>query len=193
MSDIASLESRLSAALDRIAAGLDTVGAPAAADHSEEIAALQSALEEERTANAQLEERLKAVSAELEEAKSQVSEAPAEVSGDVADLKAAHAAEIEALQAAAAEERRAWEGLNSRLVRMRRSNKLMRTNTVALRQAAADMVVDPNLINQSLQVELDAQQAAFELEQAEADVILKTLQPLIGDPENDVNEELDDA
>ena len=62
MTDIADLENRLSAAMDRIAAGLNNLGdAPAAAsgdqsgDQSEEIAALRAALEEERTANAQLE------------------------------------------------------------------------------------------------------------------------------------------
>ena len=55
----------------------------------------------------------------------------------------------------------------------------MRSNTLALRQAAADMVVDPELINNSLQVELDAAIAAQELERAEADVIIKTLMPMV--------------
>lgn len=174
MSEIAELENRLSAAMDRIAAGLtDLSGAPSI-DASEEIEALKAALEEERTTNAQLEERIKVLSAI-----GTASEAAEDQSAEMAALKEAHARELQALKDAAAEERAAWEGLNQRLVRMRRSNKLMRSNTLALRQAASDMVVDASLINNSLQLELDATKAAQELERAEADVILKTLLPLV--------------
>ena len=169
MTDIADLENRLSAAMDRIATGLNSLGdAPAAAsgdqsgDQSEEIAALKAALEEERTANAQLEARVKALTAAAE------ARASGDTDGEVAAVTGAHQQEIEAIRDAAAEERAAWAGLNQRLVRLRRSNKLMRSNTLALRQAAADMVVDPELINNSLQVELDAAIAAQELERAEA-------------------------
>ena len=180
MTDIADLENRLSAAMDRIATGLNTLGdvPPAASgdqsgDQSEEIAALKAALEEERTANAQLEARVKALTAAAE------ARASGDTDGEVAAVTGAHQQEIEAIRDAAAEERAAWAGLNQRLVRLRRSNKLMRSNTLALRQAAADMVVDHELINNSLQVELDAAIAAQELERAEADVIIKTLMPMV--------------
>ena len=178
MSDIADLENRLSAAMDRISNGVNQLGgsAPAAVpagDQSGEIAALRAALEEERTANAQLEERIKALTAAAE------ARAPGDASGEAVAVQEAHRREIEAMRDAAAEERAAWEGLNQRLVRMRRSNKLMRSNTLALRQAASDMVVNPELINNSLQVELDATRAAQELERAEADVIIKTLMPMV--------------
>ncbi|WP_370231629.1 hypothetical protein [Cognatishimia sp.] len=176
MTDIADLENRLSAAMDRIATGLNALGdAPQAAsgDASAEIAALRAALDEERTANAQLEERIKALTAAAD------ARAMGDAAGEVAAVTDAHQREIEAIRDAAAEERAAWAGLNQRLVRLRRSNKLMRSNTLALRQAAADMVVDPELINNSLQVELDAAIAAQELERAEADVIIKTLMPMV--------------
>lgn len=194
MNEIADLESRLSAALDRIAQGLDHVGQVAdtpektedapAADTSAfeaEIKLLQDALAQERQAKEILVaevERLK----DAPKAPVVTAVGGSSASDGVDALKAAHAAEIEALHASAAEERKAWEGLNSRLVRMRRSNKLMRSNTIALRQAAADQVADADLINQSLQLELDAVMAAQELERAEVDVVLKTLQPLLGDP-----------
>ena len=60
MSDIAALEGRITAALDRIRSGLDQVAAaaPAGGDAS---AALQDQLDEERTANAQLVERVRAL------------------------------------------------------------------------------------------------------------------------------------
>ncbi|MEL6960659.1 MAG: hypothetical protein AAGL89_17105, partial [Pseudomonadota bacterium] len=69
MSDIESLEGRITAALDRISAGAERLAAlepaPVAADGapSEDLAAqvaqLTARLDEERTANAQLEERVK--------------------------------------------------------------------------------------------------------------------------------------
>lgn len=197
MSEIADLENRLSAALDRIAQGLDKGFEQATvADGSDtpetavdttafenEIKLLQDALAQERQAK-------EILVAEVERLKD-VQKAPVVTSvqtgsdandDEIDALKAAHAAEIEALHVAAAAERQAWEGLNSRVVRMRRSNKLMRSNTIALRQAAADQVADADLINQSLQLELQAAETAQELERAEVDVILKTLQPLLGDP-----------
>lgn len=55
MSDIAELERRITAALDRIGAGVE------AASDSGEITTLNEALEAERVANAQLEERVSAI------------------------------------------------------------------------------------------------------------------------------------
>lgn len=176
MTDIADLENRLSAAMDRIATGLSNVSSGSGggnADQSAEIAALKAALEEERTANAQLQERIRVLTLAAE------ARSTGDSQGAAAAISDMHHQEIEAIRDAAAEERAAWEGLNQRLVRLRRSNKLMRSNTLALRQAASDMVVDPELINNSLQVELDATKAAHELERAEADVIIKTLMPLV--------------
>ena len=73
MTDIADLENRLSAALDRIAGGIDHLGASSgpvftstSISDDSEVAALRAALEEERTANAQLKERIKALTAVAE-------------------------------------------------------------------------------------------------------------------------------
>lgn len=55
MSDIEGLQQRLSAAMERVAAGLENLGG------QDQAEALQQALEEERTVSAQLEERLRAL------------------------------------------------------------------------------------------------------------------------------------
>ncbi len=189
MGEIADLENRLSAALDRIAKGVDGIGAPAAtpiaienSDQTAEIQALQQALEAERATNAQLEERVRALTA----SQSLTGNGSASHLAEIDTLKAVHAEEIAAVRQDAVEEREAWEGLSNRLVRMRRSNKLMRSNAVALRQAALEKVVDAEVINQSLQTELEALKSAYDLERAEADVIIKTLEPLLD--EADVEE-----
>ncbi|MCB1328913.1 MAG: hypothetical protein KDK28_05445, partial [Maritimibacter sp.] len=60
MTEITELQARITAALDRIGAGLEGLG-PARPDAGEEVARLTEALEEERTANAQLEERVRTI------------------------------------------------------------------------------------------------------------------------------------
>ena len=55
MSDIDELQRRITAAMDRVAAGLDQLGANSGGDS----AALGQALEEEKLANAQLAERVR--------------------------------------------------------------------------------------------------------------------------------------
>ncbi|SHG38029.1 hypothetical protein [Cognatishimia maritima] len=191
MSEIADLENRLSAALDRIARGMDAVVAgdqgaetdEALADRVEE---LESELEAERSARALLEDQIQTLSGAAAANNSAADKAEVEA------LKKAHAEELETLRAAHAAERDAWEGLNSRLVRMRRTTKLMRSSAAAMRQAATAKLSDPEAINQSLAAELEALQAEHELERAETDVILKTLQPLLGDPEKDSQTEHED-
>ena len=107
MSQIEELQSRITAAMDRIGAGVDTLvdqmGSTAAAD-----AALQSALEEEKLANTQLEERLRSIkakhAAELEEAQASaggdgpnVEELQAELDGLKAQV--ADTSEVDGLKA----------------------------------------------------------------------------------------------
>lgn len=64
MSEIEALEQRLTAAMDRIAAGTHALGAAQGAD----TAALQAALDDEKTANAQLTERVRKMSERQEAA-----------------------------------------------------------------------------------------------------------------------------
>ncbi len=60
MSDIAELEQRITAALERIDTGVGELAQGGSAD-SAELEALKEALEAEKTANAQLEERVAAI------------------------------------------------------------------------------------------------------------------------------------
>lgn len=175
MSEIEDLERRLSAAMDRIATGLDKMGAAQGGSADAEIAVLKETLEAQKAENARLKAELEALSAVAGSGDG----GSGDVSGELAALRMRHTEEVTALKDAAAEERAAWEGLNSRLVRMRRSNKLLRTNTLALRQAMAENVSDAELINQSLVTELDALNAAYDVDRAETDAILKTLHPLL--------------
>lgn len=197
MSEIADLENRLSAALDRIAQGIDKIdtgSAPIAGDNdaaeaqAARIAELEATLEAERAEKAVLEDQIQTLTGAA--AANAATSGGAAGDADLDALKQAHAEELEYMRAVSASEREAWEGLNSRLVRLRRTNKLMRSNAAAMRHEASMKVADPEAINQSLQSEFEALQAAYELERAETDVILKTLQPLLGDPEKDAEEAL---
>lgn len=112
MSQIEELQSRITAAMDRIGAGVETLvdqmGSNADAD-----AALQTALEEEKLANAQLEERLKSIkakhAAELEEAQAGASSTVApnteELQAELDGLKAqlADTSEVDGLKVELAE------------------------------------------------------------------------------------------
>ncbi len=145
MSEISELERRITKALDRIrdgiASGDDGVGA------SDDSAALKAQLEEERTANAQLEERIRA-------------------------LKARHAAEIEALSStnSGAEERHA--DLETALDQLRQANEALRENNAALRAALAEGVADAGMINEAMQAELEALSAQQAADAAEVEAIL---------------------
>lgn len=67
MSDISDLENRISAAMDRISRGLETLASPAQETDTAELEGLQSALADEKLANAQLTERLSALNGRIEE------------------------------------------------------------------------------------------------------------------------------
>lgn len=194
MTEIADLENRLSAALDRIAKGVDQLDvapdAEAPSESSEDqsviqdqaarIVELEAALEAEKAAKAELEEKLSA--AETSATSSQAS------GGDLEAANRAHAEELDYMRSVATAEREAWKGLNSRLVRLRRTNRLMRINAATIRKAAQEKVVDAAAINGSLEAELEALRATHEVERAETDLILKTLQPLLGEPVMDSEE-----
>lgn len=106
MSDISDLESRLSAALERIGRGVADMGpalaesvvAPEAQDMGEEVASLRRALEHEAEASAQLEERLRAVNqkqTELEAAAEAAEDKVKAAEAEVAELRAAVDADSE--------------------------------------------------------------------------------------------------
>jgi len=70
MTDISDLQARITAALDRIGTGLEALDKASATEPADagEVARLTEALEEERTANAQLEERVRSIRAKQESA-----------------------------------------------------------------------------------------------------------------------------
>ncbi|MDW4548090.1 hypothetical protein R5H32_01860 [Defluviimonas sp. D31] len=159
MSDIAELERRISAALERIGAGVEKARAEAEAatvahDQVRAAAELREALETERAANAQLTDRVRAIKEKQE------------TMVDALEKKVARL--TERLEVAGAE-----------LERQKRINADLTEAQRALREAAQDRVQEPEQINRSLIAELEALRAARAAEMAEMQEILSELRPLI--------------
>jgi chromosome segregation ATPase len=152
MSDGTELERRIHAALDRIAAAADGLSAQAGDDGS--LADLQAALDAERSASAQLEERVRAIKEKQETVVGRLER-------EVADLKAALAVRDATVQ------------------KVRRMNGLLRKTNRALRAANAQHLPDPELINGALEAELDALRTLQESDRAELDEIIATLEPVV--------------
>lgn len=150
MSDIEELQRRITAAMDRVAYGLDKMG-PATAEPDPDT--LQQ-LEDERTANAQLQERVRALRTKSE-------------------------AELSGLRAQAGEDAARMAQLDIELQRVRRANQQLSDACAALREANAEGVGDAHLINKTMLAELEALRAARAADVAEASVILASLQPLV--------------
>ena len=144
MSDIAALEQRLTAALDRIASGVD--GLSQGADDAE-VAALRAALDDEKTVNAQLEERVKTI-----------------------NKRQADAIEAARVSTEAAEARVGQ--LDLELQRLRNANAQLRDTVDALRKANEANVGEPHLINKAMLTELEALRAERSADVAEASQII---------------------
>ncbi|MEP1969461.1 MAG: hypothetical protein ABJJ01_07485, partial [Marinomonas sp.] len=104
MSEISDLENRISAAMDRIGRGLETVAnAPVSGGEAgEDAERLERALEDEKLAGAQLEERVRALSERVETLETELSSANAATEaaqGALAEVEAAR----DAAQSAQAE------------------------------------------------------------------------------------------
>lgn len=150
MTDITELESRLSAALDRIGQGLDRFEGGPRGD-TEELGAELSA---QQQANAELEHRLKGLRDEQD------------------GRLAAFEARIEAQNAQMAE-------LDGQLQALRRSNAELREVAGELREAMEAELADPSLIDRAMAAELDALRAERDAEVAELDAVLSELKPLV--------------
>ena len=155
MTDITELQGRITAALDRIGSGLEGLARASDGD-SDEVIGLKEALEEERTANAQLEERVRAIKQKQD--------------GTVEKL----ASEVERL-------RGLLEGEEAVVARLRRVNAELRSNNGALREAIAEGVAEPHLVNKSMMAELEALRAAQAADRAELDAVLGELGPLMAE------------
>ncbi|MHC0053045.1 hypothetical protein [Actibacterium sp. D379-3] len=163
MSDITELERRITAALERIGKGAEALSAAradagAAADETE-LTRLTEALEAEKTANAQLEERVKAIR----------------------DKQDTHLAQLESRVSKLGARAEAAE---KEIDRLRRINAELRENNAALRAANAEGLGDAHLINKSMLTELDALRALRDGDRAELDEIIEELTPLTGEDIN---------
>ncbi len=149
MSNIDELHQRISAAMDRVAYGITQMSAAGDGDAE----SLRAQLEEEKTANAQLEERLRAQKEKL--------------------------AAAEAAAAQMGETKAKVNALDLELQRLRQANQQLREANAALREANEAGVAEPHLINKSMLAELEALRATRAADMAEADAILSALAPVL--------------
>ncbi|MFT5798653.1 MAG: chromosome segregation ATPase [Candidatus Azotimanducaceae bacterium] len=154
MSDIDELQRRITAAMDRVAGGLDQLGANSGGD----TAALEQALEDEKLANAQLSERVRLLKQRQDD--------------ELADIKASAAGATAQMA-----------GLDLEVQRVRKANDELRNSNQALRAANEAGVAEPHLINKAMMAELEALRAARAVDVSETNAIIDALTPLIADAE----------
>jgi chromosome segregation ATPase len=148
MNDMAALETRMAQALDRIRAGIAAqAGATGAGD-------LQAQLAEEQSANAQLQERVKA-------------------------LKDRQDGRIAELEAKVVQQRTALSAQDGQLEQMRAAHADLTAMVAQLTKAATEGATDPDLINRALMAEVDALRTQRSAEAAEIATILAELKPLV--------------
>jgi predicted RNase H-like nuclease (RuvC/YqgF family) len=151
MSDISSLENRITAALDRIRAGLDSRPAVDAVPSE----ALQAALDKERAANAELTQRM----ADLEQRQE----------GRLAALSGRVETQVAQLGA-----------LEAELQKLRAANLQLRDMNGKLRAAVTEGLT-PEVHEASLAAEIASLEAQRAADAAEMDAIIAELKPLIAE------------
>lgn len=160
MSNIEELQRRITRAMDRVAAGLDKIGsAPDPAPDPE----LVQALEDERTANAQLTERVRALRARTQK-------------------------ELDQMRARLDENADQMARIDTELQRLRRANEQLTDACAALREANAEGVGDAHLINKAMLAELDGLRAARAADVAETGAIIAALAPLLEPADTDASD-----
>lgn len=160
MSQIDELHSRITRALDRISTGVEALGPARSAAEGGAESEIATALEEERMANSQLEERVRQLHAQLEN--------PPE-----------GAAGAEALAAQLAEQQEALAALDGELQRLRQANDMLMRSQAEMRAALEAGIGEPHLVNQAMLAELDSLRAARGVEEAEARALLAGLTPVL--------------
>lgn len=165
MSDITELERRITSALDRIGAGLDGLDRAEPVGPDPELQAeleaararveeLERELSDEKLANAQLEERMKAVR-------------------EKADRHTA------AMDIQAFEQQQSTAKLDAELQRLRRAAEDLRASNIDLREALEKGLNEPHLINTAMLAELETLRVTRSVEIAQADALLAALEPLV--------------
>lgn len=166
MSQIEELQSRLAAAMARIGTGIAALSEQAQAAAGP-MAELQRQLDEERQANAQLEERLRTLKAKHEQ-EVQALRAQAGKPGQVERLRAELTAQADAMAR-----------LDMDVQRVRLANSQLRDSSAALRKANEEGVGEPHLINKAMLAELEGLRAARATDAAEISALLARLEPLL--------------
>ena len=163
--ELNGLAARIGAALDAIEAGLrdgsasqDAVSAPVPQGDQfgleERIASLEDELETERSANAQLTDR-------------------------ISRLKERQEATVARIEAEKAEARAILAEVEGELQHLRAVNERLRRTTTGLREACARGVTDSSDVNEAMQAELEALIAARASERREMDALIDGLAPLV--------------
>ncbi|SFS12902.1 hypothetical protein [Yoonia litorea] len=151
MSDINSLENRITAALDRISRGLDARPQNGGGD----VEALQAALENERRNNAELTERVRL-------------------------LKERQDGQVAALSDRVETQRSQLGALDAQLQTLRASNEQLREMNARLRETVTAGLA-PDLQEAAIAVEVRAMEAQRAADIAEMDAIIAELKPLIAE------------
>ncbi|UWQ13453.1 hypothetical protein K3556_10900 [Aliiroseovarius sp. M344] len=159
MNDISELETRITTALERISKGI-AVLSPQATGADEDVARLTAELEDERTTNSQLAERVKAVqqsrAEEVDRLRNELDRLTAQLAADEAVM-----------------------------AQLRQVNAELRANNDALREAVGSGVADADLVNAAMATELEGLRVAQAADRAELEAVLGELGKLIA--ENDPN------
>ncbi len=171
MSQIDELQGRLAAAMERIGTGLETLAnsAPESAEAGPDVV---TALEEEKLANAQLEERLKSIRGKHDK----------EIEALTAEL--AKSAVSQKLRSDLTTQSEAMARLDMDVQRLRQSNNQLRESNASLRGANEQGVGEPELINKAMLAELEGLRASRATDTAEASAILSKLEPLLANAAN---------
>lgn len=164
MSDIDVFQSRIMAALDRMAAATEALETTPPDNQDD----LKTALEEEKTVNAQLSERVRVLAERQEQA-------------------------LAAMEARSQDAVARMKALDLELQRLRRVNGELQSVCEALRDANEEGVGEPHLINRAMVAELEAMKAMRQTEIAESDEIIAAMIPLLSGAAAPSNTEVNDA
>lgn len=148
MSQLEELQGRITAALERIAQGLD--GKKDSGADPSELEALQQELADEKLASEQLKERVKSLKQRREALEEQLVQAQTSATS-------------------------AAEELDGQLQSLRKANEQLREINAELREANESGVVEPHLINKAMMAELEGLRASRAADRAETEAVLAAL------------------
>jgi chromosome segregation ATPase len=174
MSQIEELQSRITAAMERIGAGATALSEKsdnaAGVDQAEQDR-LTALLDEEKLANAQLEERIVTLKSNHSDELT-VLRAELDTSAELENLRTEQATQSETMAR-----------LDMDVQRLRQANDQLRDSNAALREANEQGVSEPNLINKAMLAELEALRASRATDVAEVSAVLAKLGPLLSGAE----------